>query len=159
MCVLFGYFCGIGPRMGSHWHDPPWAAGDRDGLEMAGPRQSPMAPSGVPVSKPVGYAAAPCPRCGRKHWQGGRCTPPPCLRRGHEGPAISNSARSIIDHNIRLRPHLVYTIENPPTSLCKDQDAVHGLPSQDVDYCCFGFPYRKSTRLWTNLGISLPRCS
>ena len=44
--------------MGSHWHDPPWAVGDRDGLGMAGPWQSPMAPSGVPVSKPVGYAAA-----------------------------------------------------------------------------------------------------
>ena len=51
--------------------------------------------------------------------------------------AIPNSARAIIDHHIRLSPHSVYTIENPSTSLFKDQDAVRGLPSQHIDYCCW----------------------
>ena len=61
--------------------------------------------------------------------------------------AISAKARAIIDACIRKNPRLAFTIENPATSLLKDQPAVQGLHFLDTDYCCFGYPYRKSTRL------------
>ena len=67
---------------------------------------------------------------------------------------ISARARAIVD-----RSKAAFTIENPATSLLKDQPAVQGLPWVDADYCAFGFPYRKSTRIWTNMPLSLPRCT
>ena len=41
---------------------------------------------------------------------------------------------------------LMWVIENPATGLLKT--AVHGV---DVTYCKYGTPYRKQTRLWTNM--------
>jgi len=41
-------------------------------------------------------------------------------------------------------------IENPQTGLLKTREVIRGLPFVDVDYCAFGAPYRKRTRLWTN---------
>ena len=32
-----------------------------------------------------------------------------------------------------------------------------GIPYQDVDYCCYGMPYRKRTRLWNNVFSWVPR--
>ena len=41
-------------------------------------------------------------------------------------------------------------IENPQTGLLKDQEFMKGLPFVDADYCMYGMPYRKRTRIWTN---------
>ena len=41
-------------------------------------------------------------------------------------------------------------IENPATSMMKHRTVVRYLPFVDVDYCMYGFPYRKRTRIWTN---------
>jgi hypothetical protein len=41
-------------------------------------------------------------------------------------------------------------IENPQTGLLKNRAVVQGLNFKDVDYCMYGAPYRKRTRLWTN---------
>lgn len=42
-------------------------------------------------------------------------------------------------------------IENPQTGLLKEQEVVAGLPFYDVDYCQYGYLYRKRTRIWTNI--------
>ena len=41
--------------------------------------------------------------------------------------------------------------ENPQTGYLKGRRVVEGLRYKDVSYCVFGFPYRKPTRIWTNL--------
>ena len=42
---------------------------------------------------------------------------------------------------------LGYVIENPQTGLLKDRPMMEGLGYTDVDYCKYGMPYRKRTRL------------
>ena len=42
-------------------------------------------------------------------------------------------------------------IENPQTGLLKDQWMVQGIYYDDVDYCRYGLPHRKRTRLWNNV--------
>ena len=45
-------------------------------------------------------------------------------------------------------------LENPQTGLLKEQPFIiimHGLPYQDIDYCKYGMPYGKRTRLWNNV--------
>jgi len=41
-------------------------------------------------------------------------------------------------------------LENPQTGLLKTRDVVRGIPYVDLDYCMYGAPYRKRTRIWTN---------
>jgi site-specific DNA-cytosine methylase len=41
-------------------------------------------------------------------------------------------------------------IENPQTGTLKNQDLMKDLPYYDVDYCKYGNPIRKRTRIWTN---------
>tara|TARA_R100001086_G_C11837695_1_gene258278 strand:+ start:422 stop:1027 length:606 start_codon:yes stop_codon:yes gene_type:complete len=48
-----------------------------------------------------------------------------------------------------------YFIENPQTSLLKNQPFMKGLPFVDGDYCMYGLPYRKRTRFWTNKKYSV----
>lgn len=47
-----------------------------------------------------------------------------------------------------------YTIENPQTGRMKEFLA--NLPHYDVDYCKYGFDYRKRTRFWTNISNFIP---
>ncbi|MFM7984633.1 MAG: hypothetical protein ACKPKO_35450, partial [Candidatus Fonsibacter sp.] len=42
-------------------------------------------------------------------------------------------------------------IENPQTGKLKEQEFMTELPFKDVDYCKYGMPYRKRTRLWNNV--------
>ena len=44
-----------------------------------------------------------------------------------------------------------WMIENPQTGLLKYQSFMIFLPYHDVDYCKYGKPYRKRTRIWNNL--------
>lgn len=49
-------------------------------------------------------------------------------------------------------------IENPQTGKLKDQEFMKDLPFVDCDYCMYGKPYRKRTRIWTNKKIHLCLC-
>ena len=49
-------------------------------------------------------------------------------------------------------------IENPQTGLLKNQEFMLGIPFADVDYCHFGFMYRKRTRIWTNVNYDGKLC-
>ena len=45
----------------------------------------------------------------------------------------------------------MWVIENPATGLLKTRPFMERLPWVDVTYCKYGTPYRKQTRLWTNM--------
>ena len=55
-------------------------------------------------------------------------------------------AREIIEY---LKPKLWF-IENPQTGLLKVRGLLDDYNFYDIDYCCYGFNYRKRTRIWTN---------
>ena len=59
----------------------------------------------------------------------------------------------IIQH---LKPQF-YCVENPQTGKLKEQSFMHALPYQDIDYCKYGMPYRKRTRLWNDIYHWCPR--
>ena len=50
-----------------------------------------------------------------------------------------------------------WTLENPQTGYLKKQEFMINLPFKDIDYCKYGMPYRKRTRIWTNLESWNPR--
>lgn len=52
----------------------------------------------------------------------------------------------------------VWYIENPQTGKLKDQPFMDNLPFVDCDYCMYGKPYRKRTRIWTNKDVKLLLC-
>ena len=39
----------------------------------------------------------------------------------------------------------------------KDQIEMWGIPFKDIDYCKYGMPYRKRTRIWNNVFNWIPR--
>ncbi len=55
---------------------------------------------------------------------------------------------------------IYFMIENPQTGLLKEQWIMGNIPYDDLDYCKYGMPYRKRTRLWNNLygWTPLPLC-
>ena len=88
---------------------------------------------------------------------------PPCIeysiakqagiRKIEEANKIVLKTLEIIDY---FKPKYWF-IENPQTGLLKKQDFMTGLPYFDVDYCKYGMPYRKRTRIWTNVKTWAPR--
>ena len=50
-----------------------------------------------------------------------------------------------------------FVIENPQTGLLKNQEFMNEFDFKDVDYCKYGFNYRKRTRLWNNITNWTPR--
>ena len=48
-----------------------------------------------------------------------------------------------------FKPKLWF-IENPQTGLLKKRGILDQYKYYDVDYCAYGFDYRKRTRIWTN---------
>jgi site-specific DNA-cytosine methylase len=51
-----------------------------------------------------------------------------------------------------------WIIENPQTGLLKEQEFMKKFNYVDVSYCKYGLPYRKQTRLWTNIPLKLMTC-
>ena len=53
-----------------------------------------------------------------------------------------------------------WCIENPAFSRLWQRDVARGLleMSTITSYCCWGFPYRKNTRLASSFALTLPRC-
>jgi hypothetical protein len=50
-----------------------------------------------------------------------------------------------------------YIIENPQTGLLKKQSMMIDIPYNDLDYCKYGMPYRKRTRIWNNIDSWTPK--
>ena len=48
-----------------------------------------------------------------------------------------------------------WAIENPQSGLLKTREIVKGLPFFDTSYCRYGYSYRKTTRVWSNLALCL----
>ena len=70
-----------------------------------------------------------------------------------EGDPLVRRALDII---AALRP-TVWFLENPRGGQLRNRPFMRGLPYHDVSYCHFGppgapWPYRKDTRIWTDLG-------
>ena len=66
---------------------------------------------------------------------------------------------NIIKWAIKKNPKLIWIVENPQTGLLKHQKCVQNLHFVDADYCCYGFPYRKRTRFWTNFKAKTNCCA
>ena len=99
---------------------------------------------------PVGYfdfihASPPCTEYSRAKTVG--------VRKIDEANTIVSKTIEIIDY---FKPRY-WVIENPQTGLLKNQWFIQELPYYDVDYCKYGFNYRKRTRLWCNIDTWKPR--
>ena len=63
-------------------------------------------------------------------------------------------ADSVVKHTLHIIDYLqpkCYIIENPQTGMLKNRPFMEHLPFRDIDYCKYGMPYRKRTRLWNNV--------
>ena len=69
-------------------------------------------------------------------------------------------ANKIVERTLAIIEYLEpkhFIIENPQTGLLKEQWFMYGIPYTDIDYCKYGMPYRKRTRLWNNVLNWIPR--
>ena len=69
-------------------------------------------------------------------------------------------ANEVVQQTLDILEHFVpkyWMIENPQTGLLKNQLCMYGMPFVDVDYCKYGMPYRKRTRIWNNVFHWKPR--
>lgn len=92
---------------------------------------------------------------------------PPCTEYSHVLYAKRNRIRDISGANaivlktieiIEYFQPKKWFIENPQTGFLKHQEFMQGIPYVDVDYCKYGFQYRKRTRIWTNVTYSGKLC-
>ena len=93
------------------------------------------------------WASPPCTEYSRAKTVG--------VRKLDESDEVVKRTWEIIEY---FKPPMGYVVENPQTGLLKDRPMMEGRPYNDIDYCKYGMPYRKRTRLWNNLqGIWQPR--
>lgn len=82
---------------------------------------------------------------------------PPCTeysRAKTTGIRDIAGANAIVEKTLDILEYFepkYWIIENPQTGLLKDQLCMWGIPFKDVDYCRYGLPYRKRTRIWNNV--------
>ena len=92
---------------------------------------------------------------------------PPCTeysRAKTTGVRDIEGANTVVQRTLDILEYYepkYWIIENPQTGLLKDQACMYGLPFVDVDYCRYGMPYRKRTRLWNNVfqWVAEPLCA
>ena len=63
-----------------------------------------------------------------------------------------NKSLEIIDY---FKPKY-FTLENP--AFCRSRDFIKNIDNTIVDYCKYGFPYQKPTRIWNNFNFKGKRC-
>ena len=69
-------------------------------------------------------------------------------------------ANTIVKRTLEIIEYLqprYHLVENPQTGYLKNQEFMHYLRYTDIDYCKYGMPYRKRTRLWNNVYCWTPR--
>ena len=82
---------------------------------------------------------------------------PPCTEYSiakTTGPRKIAEANRVVRRTLEVIEYLDpqhYVIENPQTGHLKRQSFMAGIPYADVDYCRYGMPYRKRTRLWNDI--------
>ena len=88
---------------------------------------------------------------------------PPCTEYSRAktcGVRKIEMANAIVQRTVDILEYFFpkyYIMENPQTGLLKDQAVVNGMMFDDVDYCKYGLPYRKRTRLWNNIAQWEPK--
>ena len=88
---------------------------------------------------------------------------PPCTeysRAKTTGVRDIDGANKVVQRTLDIMEYFepkYFIIENPQTGLLKEQVIMYGICFDDVDYCKYGMPYRKRTRLWNNIGNWHPR--
>jgi site-specific DNA-cytosine methylase len=70
--------------------------------------------------------------------------------RGERNLTLANSVVMKTIEIINYFQPRLWFMENPQTGLLKAQPFMSSLPYYDVDYCQYGYSYRKRTRIWTN---------
>ena len=87
---------------------------------------------------------------------------PPCTeysRAKTVGERNIVQANQIVERTLEIISYfspIYWIMENPQTGLLKDQPFMQNHMYDDVDYCKYGFPYRKRTRLWNNIAHCIP---
>ena len=82
---------------------------------------------------------------------------PPCTeysKAKSQGKRDVKYANKLVRHTLKIIKKLhpkIWIIENPQTGLLKNQPLMRNIHFVDVSYCKYGAPYKKQTRLWTNL--------
>ena len=82
---------------------------------------------------------------------------PPCTEYSiakTTAPRDIEGANKIVQRTLDILEYFeakYWIIENPQTGYLKDQIMMWGLPFKDIDYCKYGMPYRKRTRIWNNV--------
>ena len=88
---------------------------------------------------------------------------PPCTeysRAKTTAPRDIEGANEVVQTTLDILEYFepkFWILENPQTGLLKDQLMMWGLPFKDIDYCKYGMPYRKRTRIWNNVFRWEPR--
>ena len=88
---------------------------------------------------------------------------PPCTARSRaksRGDSDIDGLNEIVKRTLDILEYFqpkYWIIEHPPTGLLKDQPSMLGVPYNDIDYCKYGMPYKKRTRLWNNLDLWKPK--
>ena len=88
-------------------------------------------------------------------WAGVPCTEYSRLRDcfKHTKPPDIEGANRIVLRTLEIIDYFkpkFWFIENPDSGRLKVQEFMRDLPYHRVSYCMYGFPYRKTTRIWTN---------
>ena len=86
-------------------------------------------------------------------WASPPCTEFSCLNNSRPDK-IPNLALSdsLVQKTIEIIEYFnpeKFFIENPQSGTLKERSYMETIPFIDIDYCQFGFPYRKRTRFWT----------
>jgi site-specific DNA-cytosine methylase len=82
---------------------------------------------------------------------------PPCTEYSQAktvGPRDIEGANKLVRRTLAIIKYLqpkAWFMENPQTGQLKNQTFMRKLPFHDVSYCKYGFPYKKQTRIWTNV--------
>jgi hypothetical protein len=89
------------------------------------------------------------------------CASPVCqhysIARTTGGPRDLISADGLVRRTLDIVDYFGcnWAFENPQSGLLKTREIVKGLPFFDTSYCRYGYGYRKTTRIWSNLALSL----
>ena len=88
---------------------------------------------------------------------------PPCTEYSRAlttRPRDIEAANKIVQQTLDIIEYFepkYFMIENPQSGLLKDQTIMWGIPFKDIDYCKYGMPHRKRTRIWNNVLKWIPR--